>query len=230
MRGSGQEDAAAAVSSSGLEDRRRVAEQSASPRYSRRSQEILQSAARVFTQRGYEATTLADIAEEVGTDRATLYYYFKSKADILRAAISGVHDESVANFRRIAAAPEDAITKLRMVIRSLVEVFHTSYPYSALYFQDSILKSPDFDPDWVKQLLQRERVIERIVVDVITQGQAEHTFRTDTDAALLAKLVLSVNWTYRWYRPKGGYSTDQIVEAFEGVLLKGILAEPAPGA
>lgn len=212
---------------SGLEHRRRIAEKSANESYSRRSREVIDAAARLFAEKGYETSTLADVAKTVGMDRATLYYYFKSKADLLETAIADIVDAGIVDFRNISTSDADPPEKLRAIIHRLVTVFETEHPYSQLYLQDNIVRSSDFGPDWARDVVRSERLIEKAVRDVVVEGQASGDFRDDVEPELLAKLILSVNWTYRWFRPGRGRSAEEIADAFCLVLTTGILSNEA---
>src|SRR5947207_409360 len=62
----------------------------------RRQQEILEAAARVFHEKGYESTSIQDIADEVGILKGSLYYYIRSKEDLLYEIIRDIHDDAIA--------------------------------------------------------------------------------------------------------------------------------------
>ena len=207
---------------SGLESRRRAAGRAANQSYSKRTAEAVKAGAKLFTEKGYEATTLADVAEALGIDRATLYYYFKSKSEILKSAVLGIRDASKAELLKIRDLDDDARTKVGLVIRRLITVLEQDYPYASLYFQDDVVRSADPDQAWVREMRRDERTLEAVIAGVIEDGQRAGAIRDDVPADLLTKLVLSVNWTYRWYRPRGKYDAAAISAAFEAVLLKGL--------
>src|SRR5690242_21930048 len=72
------------------------ARRSRAPR--RRQQEIVEAAARVFHEKGYESTSIQDIADAVGILKGSLYYYITSKEDLLFEIIRGVHEEALKNL------------------------------------------------------------------------------------------------------------------------------------
>lgn len=87
--------------------RRRSAQNESSPNYQAKRRELLQDAAIVFQEKGYEAATLNDIAERFGTDRASIYYYFASKKELFQAlfhdVVSGVLDENIKAAEAVLA-------------------------------------------------------------------------------------------------------------------------------
>ncbi len=207
---------------SGLEARRRAADEIANPSYNRRRQEIVQAAATIFRQKGYDATTFADVARAVGTDRATLYYYFESKIEILRAGIGTIMDTTIAELERIVALDVSAPVKLGRVIRRLVNTLEEGYPWGALYFQDNVVRALSSQQPWMNGMLQQEREVEQLVLRLIEEGRKEGTIRDDLPADLLAKALLNVNWTYRWFNPTGKFSAAEIGEAYDAIFREGI--------
>src|SRR5438093_6121381 len=88
--------------------------QSRPPR--RRQNEVLQAAARVFHEKGYESTSIQDIAEAVGILKGSLYYYIRSKEDLLYEILQAVHEDALANIRRVDELEGDALQKLRAFV------------------------------------------------------------------------------------------------------------------
>src|SRR5947209_7217760 len=91
------------ATSSGIASRRKAAMADGSESYQMRRQEIVRVAAGVFEEKGYEAATLNDIADRLGTDRASLYYYVGSKEELLHEIVHSVLADNVAAAERIAA-------------------------------------------------------------------------------------------------------------------------------
>ena len=76
------------------------------PAYRARREEIIAAAGRAFLAKGYRATSFRDIADAVGVDRASLYYYFESKHELFRAATSVAVERNVADAESIAASDQ----------------------------------------------------------------------------------------------------------------------------
>ena len=110
------------------------ARRSRAPR--RRQQEILEAAAQVFHEKGYESTSIQDIADSVGILKGSLYYYITSKEDLLFEIIQGVHEEALKNLDRTAAIEGDALQKIRAFV--VIHVTHNALNLvkMAVFFQD----------------------------------------------------------------------------------------------
>jgi TetR/AcrR family transcriptional regulator, cholesterol catabolism regulator len=101
---------------SNIDRRRTRARSSPSPTYLNRRKELIDAAARVMSRKGVTETTLGDIAQEAGTDRASIYYYVNGKeeriAEMLRSALTA----DTESLREIAAGPGPASAKLRSFV------------------------------------------------------------------------------------------------------------------
>src|ERR1700761_1073082 len=116
-----------------LDQRRRSANEASNESYAAKQREIIDTAARLFSELGYDATNLGDIAAAVNMDRATLYYYFKSKTHLLGSAMIDALSGCVEQLNQIVVSDADALTKLRAAIRCIVTTMAEKYPFAALY-------------------------------------------------------------------------------------------------
>src|SRR3954467_1105093 len=82
----------------------------------RRQSEILEAAARVFHEKGYESTSIQDIADAGGILKGSLYYYITSKEDLLYEILQDVHQEALKNLDKIAALDGTAMQKIRAFV------------------------------------------------------------------------------------------------------------------
>lgn len=210
-----------------LEERRRAANKASNASYTGRRREVIDAAGRLFAERGYEATTLTDIAEAVGIDRATLYYYFKAKTDIIGAAITDAMATTMAEVDEIMASSDDAVGKIGRLIRRLATAFEENYPFGSLYFQDDLWRSAE--DMWTMAVRRDEARINQSVLSIIAAGQQEGTIRTDLPAELVFEISFgAVFYSYRWFKPGCGYDAGEVTRAFETILFQGLTPPVAP--
>ncbi|MDT2007417.1 TetR/AcrR family transcriptional regulator [Rhodococcus opacus] len=209
--------------------RRRSAQNDSSPSYQAKRRELLQTAADVFQEKGYDAATLHDIAERFGTDRASIYYYFASKKELFQAlfhdVVSGVLDENLRAAAEIAEIDIAAPEKLRRLVELQMLSYENNYPYVYLYIQEDMAKLEFQSTPWAKDMLRKTKRFEAIVSGVLEQGVAEGTFRDDVPTALMAKALFGmINWTHRWLKP-GPRRVDakQTIDAFCTLFFQGAL-------
>jgi AcrR family transcriptional regulator len=206
--------------------RRRDARADAAPAYESRRAEIIATAATVFLAKGYRATSFKDIAEAVGVDRASLYYYFESKQDLFRVATSSAVARNVEAAEQVAASRGAPAEKITQLMRDLFESYlHTDYPYMFIFLQEDVNRIAD-DPDdpWAHEMNELSRRYDRAVTSVIEEGVARGDFRIAGPARVLTKAMIGMaNWTQRWYQHDGELGADELADAFAHTFLRGVL-------
>lgn len=183
-----------------------------------RWQELLEISARIFARKGYQSTTLQDIADEFGVLKGSLYHYIRSKDDLLFEVVRSVFSEGLDNLRRLAEAELDPVERLRAVVRGHV-----------LYLIDNLVETTvllhEFD-----QLSEERRAemplreYQAIIAGLIADAKSDVRVKPGLDPHLVALAVLgAVNWVYRWYRLDGTRTPEQISEQYADLLVDGML-------
>ena len=214
---------------SGIERRRRAAAEDGTAAYKQRFEELVAAAARVFREKGFGRATVGDIAREMGTDRATVYYYVRNKADLFRLV---VREKLAENTRRIEAnakAPTPASEKLRAAIQDLMTSFHESYPYLYVYVQEDVRRVDSTDDDWTREMTGLGRRYDAAMVRIIKQGLADGSLESPLPPKVLAYSIIGMlNWSYRWFRVDGPLTGAEIGDALADLVLSGLAANAAP--
>lgn len=179
---------------------------------------ILEAAARIFSEKGYHATSMQDIAEAVNLQKASLYHHFESKQEILAVILDEALDLINRNLEAVsiqALSPED---KLRRSMVSYFETIAENKNLSAVL----LLEMRALDPELKARLAERRERFERLWRDVITEGIREGVFN-DVDDGLTGRAILGVmNWSVTWYRRDGARSADEIANLFADLLIDGL--------
>jgi len=182
----------------------------------RRRTEILHAALRAFRDRGYYATTLEDIADQLGIRKTALYHYFPDKEAILYAC----HRESLAELDRIldgARRLDSAGEKLAHVIREHVRVMTDTLEGSPLAFEVTALS-----PERQKEVIAARDRYERALRRMIQEGIADGEFRETNAKTAVFAILGAINWIARWYRPDGALQADELGREFADHLLGGL--------
>jgi len=182
----------------------------------RRRTEILHAALRAFRERGYHATTLDDIAEQLDIRKTALYHYFPDKEAILYEC----HRESLAELDRIldgARKLDSAPEKLAYVIREHVRVMTDTLEGSPLAFEVTAL-APERQREVIAARDRYERALRRMIQDGITAGD----FRPTNAKTAVFAILGAINWIARWYRPEGALHADELGREFAEHLLGGL--------
>ncbi|MBL8393131.1 MAG: TetR family transcriptional regulator [Candidatus Accumulibacter sp.] len=198
--------------------------QGAPPEANRRD-ELLRTAARLFVEKGFDATTTRDIAEAVGMRSGSPFYHFRSKQDLLKAAmIEGLE----AGYRRLQAACTgvgDPAQRLRVMIRTHLGNLLESDCHTPMLIYESRSLDATARAEIAAATDRYQAVWQATLDELATLG------RLRSSASPLRLLLFGMlNWGGQWYRPDGRLSLDEIAEAAADLLLEGAIARPAGAA
>ena len=185
-----------------------------------RLQEVLDVAARIFAVKGYRGTSLNDIGEALGMNKASLYHYVRSKEDLLYRLIlrAGRRLRDVSQDPELERLP--AAAALERLVREHCRVaFEHRAELGVLVHQRRYL---ELDSDG--EVTYRERVYVDRLKAVITRGVEEGAFR-HIDPSMGAQLVLdTVNGLLRWYRPDGKATRESVADEVWRFVRGGLVA------
>jgi AcrR family transcriptional regulator len=217
-----------APQASNISRRRKVALSDGSADYRAKREELVRTAALLFKRKGYKATTLNDIAQEAGLDRATVYYYVGNKEEFFRESVKGITDVNIAEAERLVRSKTlDPREKLRLLVLRLMQSYEENYPQMYVYVQEQMHQIADQDTPWARQMVEHTHRFEKAVLTILSQGIAKGVFRSDLSIPLAANALFGMfNWTHRWHKPGGRYTADEICDAFCSIFFDGI-APPA---
>jgi AcrR family transcriptional regulator len=197
----------------------------AAKRSRRRDQEVLEAATQVFYERGYADATVQDVADALGILKGSLYYYIRTKEDLLYWLLEAAH-ESVEVILSETAARQDLapLERLTIYVRRQVEFNVANLPRVSIYYHDV----EQLSDDRLKEIHRRRRTHEVWVVDMIRGAQERGEVDATLDAPLLANAMFgSLIWLYRWYRPDGGASPEAVVDHITRYAMAGIVGAGA---
>lgn len=182
--------------------------------------EIVAVSARLFREKGYRSTTMEDIAAELHVTKPALYYYIKTKHDLLYAICESAIARLVEGMRNIMAEPLEVEEKLRKLIHWHVNMFSSHGDTIIVYlWEESEL--PEEQRAAIRSL---SREYESTYRRLLEEGIGEGRFR-EMDVPMAARVISGMcNWLIDWYRPGGKYSADEIAEIFYDLISRGFLA------
>jgi AcrR family transcriptional regulator len=160
--------------------------------------EIYEHAIRLFAERGFAGTSLQDIADALGITRPALYYYVKSKDELLAKLAADVASGSAAQITELAGRPDlDAAGKLREIVR-LTALRQANQPER---FRLLIRSEAELPAELSDAYDTSRRAVLRAVTGVIEEGIRAGRFRP-VDARIAALGVIGMwNWVAWWFRP-----------------------------
>jgi AcrR family transcriptional regulator len=187
---------------------------------SERRDHLVKLAAELFAKKGFQATTVRNIAEEAGILSGSLYHHFDSKESIVDEILSGFFNELMTANRAAIEKGGDP----REVISDLVRIcFATLEPHRAAI---TVMQN---DWNYLKAqerfayLTQSEDEVEQMWVRQIELGQKTGLFREDIDAKLTYRMIRDTIWVaVRWFQPDGRLGAEGLSDHYLKVLFDGI--------
>ncbi|MEJ1922947.1 TetR/AcrR family transcriptional regulator [Microbacterium sp. KHB019] len=183
------------------------------PGYDR--EQILEIAAQVFIEQGYDATSVASLASRLGLSKSALYHHFASKEEVLEVAL----DEALGGLEGVLSGVGDgsARDRLEHVLRGAVLVLVDKLAYVTLLLR--VRGNSDVE----RAALERRRAFDRTVTALVRAAQAEGTVRSDIDPSVATRLLFGmVNSIVEWYRPSGGEGAQELARDVLAVALNGL--------
>jgi AcrR family transcriptional regulator len=185
-------------------------------------QEILRTAARLFQQRGYDATSMNDVAAALKLSKGGLYHHFQSKDEILFEIMD--HAMELTEGRVLApvrgiANPEE---RLRMLIRLHIEVVLSPRDREITVM---LHENHPLPPTLRKRINTRKKEYVHFVESLIAEVQRARPSKGAVTARAAAFALLGmVNWIYQWYKPEGDLQAQTIVPQFTELIFGGIFS------
>ncbi|MCD0448514.1 TetR/AcrR family transcriptional regulator, partial [Actinocorallia sp. API 0066] len=188
---------------------------------SERREHLVRLAGELFAKKGFQATTVRDIAKEAGILSGSLYHHFDSKESIVDEVLSSFFDELMAANRAVVergGPPRETIAELVRI------AFGTLEPHRAAI---TVMQN---DWNYLKgqerfaYLTKAEDEVEKMWVTAIREGQETGLFRDDIDPKLTYRMIRDTIWVaIRWFQPGGRLNAKGLAEHYLKVLFDGIV-------
>ncbi|MFH1150865.1 MAG: TetR/AcrR family transcriptional regulator [Actinomycetota bacterium] len=182
-----------------------------------RREELLAVAARLFREKGYLATTMDDIARELGVTKPAVYYYIKTKHELLYEICDAAISDLIEGVRKIDASEGEAVDKLAELVRWHVTMFSRRGDIINVYLADEG-ELPHEQREHIRSL---SREYENIYRRIIAKAVAEGAFRELNVPMTVRAISGMCNWLSSWYRPDGQMPAEQIADIFLDIVLNG---------
>jgi len=183
-----------------------------------RLEEVLRSAANIFFAKGFHATSIEDVARDVGMLKGSLYYYIKSKDDLLfKLLLAGIEDGDAFIAQQID--PDgDPLEQLERAIRAQIDyIIQNKVPFGLFLHE--------FDSLPGKRQHKLTAVMSRYnnrFVDLVQKAQIQGKLMNGEPWIIVNGMLGMCNWLYRWYDTDHSSDTEQIKQVFLEMIFSGI--------
>lgn len=199
-----------------------IAKRNKRDRFNKRRDLIIEKATQVFGRKAFHATTLDEIAGELGVTKASLYYYFSTKEDLLYAVLLTSIREHLSRADRVLDENPEAspAKKLELLIAEHLRLLATKYEHAFLLQQEYELAEPHRTT-----IVDLRKEYQERFSRILHEGVERHYFRVRDESIAVLMILGSINWFLRWYRSDGRFTVDEIARTFVDMILHGMLVK-----
>jgi AcrR family transcriptional regulator len=191
-------------------------------RYDEKLVRILDGACRVFAEKGYHDASIRDVATETGVSPAGLYYYFKSKEELLFLILEARLTSLMERLQEDALSIQDPAERLKRIVACHMAHVHRYREGMTVLVREWQTLSGTFGKD-IRRLM-REYVEELIqTLKEISPRRSRKELR-----AAAFGLFGMLNWVDQWHRPDRDLPLDVLADRFSEILLRGVAADTSP--
>jgi AcrR family transcriptional regulator len=194
-------------------------------RFSRKRALILKAAAHAFGRKGFHATTLEEIAADLKVTKASLYYYFSTKEELLFEVHLLSLEDLIRRVERIVGQERSPAAQLQAIITEHLRVLASDYEGAFLLQQEYELPQK-----YREEIIRLRDRYEHMVLEVVQEGSRQRVFRVKDPRIVVRMMLGAVNWFLRWYRADGRLTVDEIADAYVDYIFYGLLAPAVPGS
>lgn len=176
----------------------------------------------LFYKKGYFATSINEIATGCGIRKASIYYHYPSKEDLLFSILLETMTDLMDHLHKSLAGIEDTETRMRAAVRGHVQ-FHLNRQKET-FIANSELRG--LTHAHCQNIVKKRDAYEKLFQGLILQGRRKSVF-TDCDVKILSYAILTLCTSgASWFNPDGRLSVDEIAGIYENFILNGLKTGP----
>lgn len=187
-----------------------------------RDSEVLEKAIGVFYRKGFAATSIQDLADELGMLKSSLYYYISSKEELLRRIFDDSHAGAMEVVQRVEAMDAPPLERIHAYLAQYAEWFLTNSERASLYAREWRYLTGEFYDEVVAQRAYYDDVLIRLVDEAKESGDVPPGLSTRYATYFVLGSLSSIN---DWYRPTGAHDPPTIAAAWADMGMR-LLTHP----
>lgn len=187
-------------------------------RYDAKQQAVVDIAARLFAERGYHATSVADLVKATGLASGGLYHYIGSKEELLFRVFDQLMDPLLEQAEAIAGADGEPAERLRALLRTWMAHVERHRHHMRVFQQEWHFVSQQ--PQW-ERVREARRRFEAILAELLDRARRAGLVSAPDPQLLQLAVLGMVNYTPQWFDPGGRLTAEEIADGYCDLLLRG---------
>ena len=187
-----------------------------------RADQLLETATLLFKEKGYHNTSMQDLADALGMQKGSLYYYIESKEDLLREVLEQATSILGAQIDEVYAADLTAAEKLRIALENHGRAIMDHLNLVTVYLQEY----RSLPPERLKEVMTRRENYEQCLMQILQDGIASGEFRPVDVKMTVFGFLGMLNWTHQWFSPDGELTSEQIAAILADLSMHAVSVKP----
>jgi AcrR family transcriptional regulator len=186
-----------------------------------KKEELLRKISSLFAEKGYDKTSIRDIAAHLGMTNAGLYYHFKNKQQMLVDIMNQGMDNALTRMERELPLIGTAEERIAWIIRSQIDF----YAKNKSQTKASIHERAALEPKYARIMDRKEKKYVEFVKQAVSGIIREHPSITISQEVAAYSLLGMLNWLVHWYDPEGTVPPDELASSIFAIFLNGLKGE-----
>lgn len=191
-------------------------------RKAEREDQLLETATRLFKEKGYHNTSMQDLADALGLQKGSLYYYIEGKEELLRRLLERATSFLAFQIDEIYASDLPPAQKLTWALENHATTMMEHLDLVAVYLHEY----RNLPPRRLNEALAVRKHYEQVLMQILEDGIDSGDFRPVDVKMSVFGILGMLNWTHQWFSPDGDLSSQHVAAILSDLALYGLAARP----
>ena len=187
-------------------------------RRAEKEDQLLEAATHLFKEKGYHSTSMQELADAVGMQKGSLYYYIEGKEDLLHRLMERATSFMAAQIDEIYASDLPPARKLRWALENHAATMMDHLDLVAVYLHEY----RSLPPERLAESMAVRKHYEQVLMQIVEDGIAAGEFRNMNVKMAVLGMLGMLNWTHQWFSPEGPFSSDEVATMLADFALHGL--------
>jgi AcrR family transcriptional regulator len=187
-----------------------------------RADQLLETATLLFKEKGYHNTSMQDLADALGLQKGSLYYYIDSKEELLRELLEQATSILGARIDEIYASHLSASEKLRRALENHGQAIMDNLNLVTVYLQEY----RSLPPERLEEVLAAREHYEERLMQILQDGITSGEFNPVDVKMTVFGFLGMLNWTHQWFSPEGELTSEEIAAILADLALQAVSKKP----